>query len=119
MWPGGYPGALRDLLGIRIEEFAPLLDDEEVTLDDGTIGTLWTDRITVTAPDTEVLATYTTRRPQAGRPAVTRRPAGRRVRHLRLHPARRRRAGAARSAGCSSSPASTASCPADCAAGSS
>src|SRR5690606_901411 len=27
-WLGGYPGALRDLLGIRVEEFAPLLDGE-------------------------------------------------------------------------------------------
>ena len=25
VWLGGYPGALRDLLGIRIEEFVPLL----------------------------------------------------------------------------------------------
>src|SRR5262249_10902682 len=30
VWLGGYPGALRDLLGIRIEEFAPLLDAERV-----------------------------------------------------------------------------------------
>jgi beta-galactosidase len=36
VWLGGYPGALRDLLGIRIEEFAPLLDDEQVELDNGT-----------------------------------------------------------------------------------
>ena len=28
VWLGGYPGALRDLLGIRIEEFGPLLDGE-------------------------------------------------------------------------------------------
>ena len=25
VWLGGYPGALRDLLGVRVEEFAPLL----------------------------------------------------------------------------------------------
>lgn len=72
VWLGGYPGALRDLLGIRIEEFGPLLDGESVELDDGTTGTLWTDRITVTAPETEVLSAYRTG-PQAGRPAVTRR----------------------------------------------
>ena len=29
VWLGGYPGALRDLLGIRIEEFGPLLDGEQ------------------------------------------------------------------------------------------
>ncbi|MDT0345332.1 beta-galactosidase [Streptomyces litchfieldiae] len=74
-WLGGYPGPLRDLLGIRIEEFAPLLDDETVTLDNGATGTLWTDEITLTAPDVEVLATYTSGA-QAGRPAITRRPAG-------------------------------------------
>lgn len=72
VWPGGYPGALRDLLGIRIEEFGPLLDGGEVVLDDGSVGTLWTDRITATAPGTQVLATYETGL-QAGRPAVTRR----------------------------------------------
>ena len=75
VWPGGYPGALRDLLGVQIEEFSPLLDDEHVTLDDDTVGTLWSDRITDTAPDTEVLSTYTSG-PQTGRPAVTRRRAG-------------------------------------------
>jgi hypothetical protein len=35
VWLGGYPGALRSLLGIRIEEFAPLLDGEQVELDTG------------------------------------------------------------------------------------
>lgn len=75
VWLGGYPGALRDLLGLRIEEFGPLLDGESVELDDGTTGTLWTDRITVTTPETEVLSAYRTG-PQAGRPAVTRRATG-------------------------------------------
>jgi beta-galactosidase len=73
--PGPYPGALRDLLGLRIEEFGPLLDGEEVVLDDGSTGTRWTDRITTTSPDTQVLATYKTG-PQAGRPAATRRAVG-------------------------------------------
>ncbi|MFV2117308.1 beta-galactosidase [Streptomyces sp. Act-28] len=76
VWPGGYPGALRDLLGIRIEEFGPLLADDTVELDDATTGSLWTDRVTVTAPDVEVLSHYRTG-VHAGRPAVTRRPAGR------------------------------------------
>src|SRR5690606_40500376 len=67
---GGYPGALRDLLGIRIEEFAPLLDGDAVELDLGVTGTLWTDKITRIGPGTEVLATYKTG-DQAGRPAVT------------------------------------------------
>ncbi|MBT2415070.1 beta-galactosidase [Streptomyces sp. ISL-12] len=100
VWLGGYPGALRKLLGIRIEEFGPLLDGDTVELDDATTsgataggtttsgataggtttsgattGGLWTDRITVTAEETEVLARYRTG-DHAGRPAVTRRPAG-------------------------------------------
>ncbi|GAB2622403.1 beta-galactosidase [Streptomyces capparidis] len=76
VWLGGYPGALRDLLGIRVEEFGPLPDGESVELDDASPGTLWTDRITVTDPATEVLAGYRTGA-WAGRPAVTRRAAGR------------------------------------------
>ncbi|MEW2124049.1 beta-galactosidase [Streptomyces sp. NPDC007259] len=75
VWLGGYPGALRELLGIRIEEFGPLLAGETVELDDGTTGTLWTDRITATAPGTEVLSAYRTG-VQTGRPAVTRRATG-------------------------------------------
>ncbi|MFI1421588.1 beta-galactosidase [Streptomyces sp. NPDC020731] len=75
VWLGGYPGALRDLLGIRIEEFGPLLAGAGVELDDGTTGALWTDRITVTDAGTEVLARYRTGE-QSGRPAVTRRPTG-------------------------------------------
>ncbi|MEU4420699.1 beta-galactosidase [Actinoplanes sp. NPDC024001] len=74
VWLGGYPGALRDLLGIRIEEFAPLLDAESVELDNGTTGTLWTDRIDV-AGDTEVIARYKTGE-QAERAAITRRAVG-------------------------------------------
>lgn len=76
IWLGGHPGALRELLGIRIEEFGPLLDGETVSLDDAGPGTLWTDRITVTDPGAEVLARYETGA-YAGRPAVTRRAAGR------------------------------------------
>jgi beta-galactosidase len=75
VWPGAYPGALRDLLGIRIEEVEPLLEGDEVVLDDGSTGAQWTDRISITSPQTQVLATYKTGR-QAGRPAVTRRPVG-------------------------------------------
>ncbi|MFE4920418.1 beta-galactosidase [Streptomyces sp. NPDC056661] len=77
IWLGGYPGALRDLLGVRIEEFGPLLDGDtvEVALDGITLGTVWTDRITVTDPEVEVLAEYRSGA-YAGRPAVTRRAVG-------------------------------------------
>ncbi|MBO1337218.1 beta-galactosidase [Streptomyces sp. VRA16 Mangrove soil] len=72
---GGYPGALRELLGIRIEEFGPLLDGVTVGLDNATTGSLWTDRISVDGPDVEVVARYRTGA-YASRPAVTRRTAG-------------------------------------------
>ncbi|MET8472849.1 beta-galactosidase [Streptomyces sp. NPDC006422] len=75
VWLGGYPGALRDVLGIRIEEFGPLLDGDTVDLDNGTTGSLWTDRISVTGADVEVLAGYRTGT-YASRPAVTRRATG-------------------------------------------
>ncbi|MFC9056859.1 beta-galactosidase [Streptomyces sp. NPDC057074] len=75
VWLGGYPGALRDLLGIRVEEFGPLPAGERVELDDTSTGDLWTDQVTVTAPETEVLVHYRTGT-HAGRPAVTRRPTG-------------------------------------------
>ncbi|SME91805.1 beta-galactosidase [Streptomyces sp. Amel2xC10] len=75
VWLGGYPGALRELLGIRAEEFGPLLAEESVELDDASTGTLWTDRITLADPDTEVLAHYRTG-VHAGRPAITRRTTG-------------------------------------------
>ncbi|MEU0058729.1 beta-galactosidase [Streptomyces sp. NPDC006334] len=72
VWLGGYPGALRELLGIRVEEFGPLLDGQSVELDDGGTGTLWTDQVEVADDDTEVLVRYRTGT-HAGRPAVTRR----------------------------------------------
>ncbi|HEY9521859.1 MAG TPA: beta-galactosidase, partial [Thermopolyspora sp.] len=75
VWLGGYPGALRDLLGIRIEEFGPLLDGETVRLDNGCTGSLWTDRIDITDPDVRVLASYESGA-QAGRPAITIRRVG-------------------------------------------
>ncbi|MGW7265361.1 beta-galactosidase [Streptomyces sp. NPDC054842] len=78
VWLGGYPGALRELLGIRVEEFGPLLDGDTVELDlDGApTGSLWTDRITVTDPEVDVLGRYRSGT-HAGLPAVTRRTAGR------------------------------------------
>ncbi|TWD82388.1 beta-galactosidase [Kribbella amoyensis] len=61
---GGYPGALRDVLGVRVEEFHPI--DGEVELSTGARGHGWTELMTVT--DAEVLATY-----ENGDPAITRR----------------------------------------------
>ena len=70
---GGYPGAFRDLLGVRAEEFFPLLPGESVALSDG-VGRLWSEDLTAAAA--EVVSTYAAG-PLAGRPAITRAAAGR------------------------------------------
>jgi len=70
---GGYPGAFRELLGIRVEEFFPLRVDESVALSDGGVGSQWSEHARVV--DAEVVTTYAAG-PLAGRPAVTRRAAG-------------------------------------------
>ncbi len=66
---GGYPGAFRELLGVRSEEFAPLAPGTTVTLDDGSRADLWTELLT--APDAEVIASYVDG-PLPGTPAITR-----------------------------------------------
>lgn len=53
---GGYPGAFRDLLGVRVEEFFPLADGEGVTLSDGARGTVWTEALHPAGAD--VVSTY-------------------------------------------------------------
>jgi beta-galactosidase len=75
---GGYPGAFADLLGLRSEEFGPLLADQHVGLDlagdltGSATGTVWTELIATVDHDVEVLATFTDGI-FAGRPAITRR----------------------------------------------
>jgi beta-galactosidase len=66
---GGYPGGLRDVLGLRVTEFLPLLDGETVTLDDGTTGTRWSEDVELHGAS--ALASYTGG-PLDGRPALTR-----------------------------------------------
>lgn len=75
VWLGGYPGALRDLLGIRIEEFSPLLEGDSVTLDNGATGTLWADRVDRVDAETAVLASYTSGE-HDGQAAITLRRVG-------------------------------------------
>ena len=69
--PGPYPGALRDLLGLRVDEYLPLAAGASVGLDDGSTGTVWAERV---VPDagTEVEARFHDG-PAAGGPAVLRR----------------------------------------------
>ncbi len=70
---GGYPGAFRDLLGVRVEEFAPLPEGGRVALDDGSTGTVWSERMTLTTAT--AVASFVDG-PSAGLPAVTRREVG-------------------------------------------
>jgi len=67
---GGYPGAFRELLGIRSEEFFPLRLGESVQLDDGSTATVWTEHLHLEGA--EALASYTDG-PLPGTPALTRR----------------------------------------------
>jgi beta-galactosidase len=71
---GGYPGAFRELLGIRTEEFHPLLEGGEVTLSDGTVGRVWSEHVHFAGA--EAVATFMDY-PLEGVPALTRRTAGR------------------------------------------
>lgn len=67
---GGYPGAFRDLLGIRVEEMHPLQPGQSFRLDDGGVGTEWTEDIALLGAQS--LSSYVDG-PLAGRPAVTQR----------------------------------------------
>lgn len=71
---GGYPGALRDLLGLRVEEFLPLRHAETVRLDGGGTGRVWAEAIETDTAD--VVQRYTDG-PNPGGPAVTRNEFGR------------------------------------------
>jgi beta-galactosidase len=70
---GGYPGAFRDLLGVRVEEFHPLLAGSAVKLSDGSVGKVWSEH--VHAAGAEVVSTFTDY-PLEGVPALTRRSVG-------------------------------------------
>jgi beta-galactosidase len=66
---GGYPGALRDVLGLRVEDFAPLAEGDTVALSGGGRARLWSELVTPLGA--EVVATFEDG-PVAGRPAVLR-----------------------------------------------
>lgn len=71
---GGYPGAFRELLGVRTEEFHPLQEDEVLTLDDGTRADLWSEKTHLEGA--EAVRTWADG-PLAGLPAVTHHSVGR------------------------------------------
>lgn len=72
--PGGHPGALGSLLGCQVEEFLPLLAGEQVALDGGLTGDMWTERLVPAGA--EPVLRYRDG-PAAGGPAVTRNRFGR------------------------------------------
>ncbi len=74
VYPGGYPGAFRDLLGIRTEEFFPLAEGDVTRLDDGGRAVLWSEELRH-GDDVEVLTRYADGH-LGGLPAVTRRTVG-------------------------------------------
>lgn len=74
---GGYPGAFRDLLGVRTTEFLPLLEGEQVQVEglstEPVTADTWAEDLELTGA--EAVATHVDG-PAAGRAAVTRRPVG-------------------------------------------
>ncbi|MCA2211887.1 beta-galactosidase [Jidongwangia harbinensis] len=72
--PGGHPGALRDLLGLTVDEFLPLPAGARVRLDDGRTGDVWSERLVLRGA--QALADYADG-PAAGQPAITRHSSGR------------------------------------------
>jgi beta-galactosidase len=66
---GGYPGAFREVLGVRVEEFHPLADGETRPLSTGDDGRIWTE--TVRLAGARAVARYAGG-VLDGRPALTR-----------------------------------------------
>jgi len=69
VWLGGYPGALREVLGVVVEEFCPLLPGQTVALSDGSTGSRWSERLHLRGA--QALTTITAGA-LAGVPVVTR-----------------------------------------------
>jgi beta-galactosidase len=71
--PGGYPGVLRELLGVRVTELHPLDPAVTITLSDGSEAGIWSER--VVPAGAEVITTYDDGE-VAGLPAITRHAVG-------------------------------------------
>ncbi|NYJ29360.1 beta-galactosidase [Galbitalea soli] len=67
--PGGYPGAFRALLGVRTEEFYPMVDGRTIALDGGGRASLWSELLHLEGAAAVVRYAEG---PLAGIPAVTR-----------------------------------------------
>jgi beta-galactosidase len=70
---GGYPGAFRDLLGVRSEELHPLDTADEVLMDDGAVATTWVEHLHLDGA--KAVASYADG-PLPGVPALTRHEVG-------------------------------------------
>ncbi|WP_045742318.1 beta-galactosidase [Actinoplanes rectilineatus] len=70
---GGYPGAFRDLLGVRAVEWHPQPPETTLLLDDGTVAGRWAERVETAGAATVALYTSGV---LAGAPAITRREVG-------------------------------------------
>lgn len=70
---GPFPGRLRDVLGLSIEEFQPLREGGRVAVTGGSSGTVWTDEIVLEGA--EAVEHYIDG-PAAGLPAITRNALG-------------------------------------------
>ena len=77
IWLGGYPGAIRDVVGVRSEEFVPLAKDDgtldHIDLSNGAVAYDLADCITSVADTAKVLATFKADPVTGmdGRPAIT------------------------------------------------
>lgn len=77
IWLGGYPGAIRDVVGVRSEEFVPLAQDDgtldHLDLSNGAVAYDLADCITSVADTARVLATFKADPVTGmdGRPAIT------------------------------------------------
>ncbi|KJK34774.1 beta-galactosidase, partial [Lentzea aerocolonigenes] len=71
---GPHPGALRDVLGLTVEEFTPLRAGEQVRLDSGLTGDVWSEVVRLRGA---VPVWSYVDGPAAGLPAVTRHALGR------------------------------------------
>ncbi|MDP9999939.1 beta-galactosidase [Pseudarthrobacter sulfonivorans] len=70
---GGYPGAFRDLLGIRVEEFHPLSAGSQLKLSDGGVSSIWSEHVHLAGAEAvQTFAEY----PLEGVPSLTRHTAG-------------------------------------------
>lgn len=79
VYPGGYPGAFRDILGIRVEEFSAIDAGHSISLNNGWTGEIWADDISEISDDCRVIASVDDTaedRALRGQPIITSRPFG-------------------------------------------